>query len=241
MNKSYEDLKEDRNGWCTLAQEAGAAIGGFGHLWDENVGLVARARKLREERDTLKAADDLNRKAIAHRDDRIAELKSTHPPEDWLTRAIELSGAESDADWGDLLKRIEWLGDRTPNEHLKHLRERAEAAESKASLFEQDLDAASCRADAETARANRLLERAKTAESERDESKRLVAWLEEEHTRLTHEKRQAWIDSENTPTPPLDRIAADVARIAEALEKRNEPLADAEPYIHTQHGGKFNA
>jgi uncharacterized coiled-coil DUF342 family protein len=89
---NIEELKKDRNEWCSLAHEAGSEIGGLGHMWCAKYGLVDRARNLREERDTLRV--------------RVAELKSTHPPEDWLTRAIDKSGAPEGSDWAGLLEHV---------------------------------------------------------------------------------------------------------------------------------------
>ena len=99
----------------------------------ETVALAHEYRRLRASVSTLSRADALNRKGIANRDVRISELKSTHPPEDWLTRAIERSGAYKGSDWEGLSAHIAAL--RTQHDtavaRSRRLEERAEAAEAK--------------------------------------------------------------------------------------------------------------
>lgn len=125
-----------------------------------------RSIKAENKIDELNRARAINRKGIEHRDIRIAELKSTHPPEDWLTRAIELSGAPEGSDWAGLLERIRDLKDKevryavmrpyTLEAHeiagkhasgglvgsVRKLRERAESAEAKVESSSKDWEEA---------------------------------------------------------------------------------------------------
>ncbi len=49
MLEAIEDMSEERAAWCNLAHAAGAEIGGYGHMWDDECGLVARAKKLKAQ------------------------------------------------------------------------------------------------------------------------------------------------------------------------------------------------
>lgn len=77
-----------------------------------------RIKWLEDEVDNLKAANETKREAIINRNELIAELKSTHPPEDWLTRAIEVSGAPEGTDWAGLLEHVDILYRRENATHL---------------------------------------------------------------------------------------------------------------------------
>jgi len=94
-------------------------------LFCERRGIVGHARNLREERDTLKASA---------------------PPTDWLTRAIEASGAPESSDWAGLLEAIDWLYAKE-NENETHLemrdwKRKAEGLEARIDRQDKDLRSA---------------------------------------------------------------------------------------------------
>ena len=148
--------------------------------------------------------------------------------QEWLTRAIELSGAPEGSDWAGLLQVVaelksqagmmqtlatdidaeipgpaNWWGENGTVIRARKLRERAEAAEAK-------VDALECRIY--------------TGNPKKDYIDKL-------------EDDVAALKAAATPTT-LTQIAADVARIAATLDKQREPTHA--PYIHTQSDGRYD-
>lgn len=86
----------------TLAQ---SAIDIYGKPSGRDTDVYERSAAIHELK-RLTLANETKREAIINRNERIAELKSTHPPEDWLTRAVAKSGAPDGSDWAGLLEHV---------------------------------------------------------------------------------------------------------------------------------------
>ncbi len=258
----------DTADWRDVLNKVALAMG---MRWDDSTDDATEfARKLREERDDLKRRNEIKREAIIHRNERIAELKSTHPPEEWLTRAIATAGAPEGTDWAGLLEHVKNLKsgedtnfalDAARCEKISDLKHRLETRSGAVSILD------SCAVELSMGRGElmtlipgevrKLRKRAEVAESERENWQELAHGdykarcnkyreraeaAEAKLAELIAAKERSWdmqevmrryvlkrlevselrvADLEATPTQTdLSRIAADVSRMAAAMEPR---------------------
>lgn len=231
----------------TLAQ---SAIDIYGKPSGRDTDVYERCAVIHELK-RLTLANETKREAIINRNERIAELKSTHPSEDWLTRAIATAGAPEGSNWDGLLEHVgEIAGDSRrfhvmrpsaiaaheiagtgPSlvESVRKLRERAEAAEVKSNA-NAALVAGVVRYFGDNSDVERCGNLAKMVSKHidgimADDAKTIARWRDraESAEQLAESRLYELSNPTDTPTQPLDRIAADVSRIVALLEEKIEP------------------
>lgn len=94
MLEAQGDQNNERAEWYNLAQKTGDELGGYGHMWDDDCGLVARARKMRERAEVAEVKAGLSGLRVVELESKLAHV-STKPAEYFAAQMADCLGFDS--------------------------------------------------------------------------------------------------------------------------------------------------